>query len=291
MVPPYTIDELKRALLACGLSAGDVVSLQVSLGRLGRPAMAPFDMTELANAVIDCFLDVIGPAGTLVVPSYTYSFGRGETFDVDHTPSAIGELPDIFRARYGVRRSRDPMLSHAAIGPATEAIVGNIPRTCFGPDSVFDRLRRHDAKICTLGVSLYFATFLHHIEEFAEVPFRFRKPFRGTIRENGIDHTETWLYFAAPQGVPNCKKDPLPLERAVRQAGIVSVAPVGRGEVMVVEARKYFDEGIRQLAMNPWLTAAGPPIPIESFVSAELAAAGTGGESPESPAFGPKKGS
>jgi aminoglycoside 3-N-acetyltransferase len=264
MQADYTLDDLKQALLLCAVSPGDV-------GRLGWLAgLAPAG-ESWANDVIDAVLEVIGPHGTLVVPTYTYSLGKGETFDVDNTPAAIGDFPEAFRQRAGVIRSRDPMLSHAAIGPEAEAIVRTISRSCCGEGSVFHRLREHDAKICTLGVSLYYATFLHHIEESAAVPFRFAKPFRGRVREAGREATETWTYFAAPRGLPNCAKNPLPMEKIVRNAGLAHTAPVGRGDVMTIRARDYFDEGIRQFRMNPWLTAAGPPIPIDRYVAAELA--------------------
>lgn len=271
MATDYTLNDLRNAVTACGLAEGDVVSLHASLGRLGRPAGVPLIVDPWASAILDVVLDVIGPNGTLVVPTYTYSFGKGEAFDVDETPSAIGEFPDVFRRRPGVMRSRDPMLSHAASGPAARDIVVDISRSCCGVGSVFDRLREFDAKICTLGVSLYYSTFLHHIEESAGVPFRFVKPFRGMVRQDGRERDETWTYFAAPRGVPNCAKNPLPMERAVRAAGLLNIAPVGRGEAMIIGARDYFNEGIRQFQMNPWLTATGPPFPIDNYVSAELA--------------------
>ncbi len=271
MTTDYTLDDLRTALSTCGLSRGDRVSLQVSLGRLGRLAGVRIEMKSLAGAVIEAILDVIGKEGTLVVPTYSYSFGRGEVFDVDNTPSTIGDFPEVFRHRAGVIRSRDPMLSHAAIGPAAEALVRNISQSCCGEGSVFHRLRQHDGKICTLGVSLYYATFLHHIEECAAVPFRFVKPFRGLVREAGNDRAETWTYFAAPLGLPNCAKNPMPMERIMRAAGLAKIAPVGRGEVMTIRARDYFDEGMRQFRIDPWLTAAGPPVPIAEYAAVELA--------------------
>ena len=124
---------------------------------------------DLSNFVIDCFLHVLGPRGTLVVPTYTYSIGRGDVFEVETTPSEIGEFPDILRTRAGAIRSRDPMLSNAAIGPASKAILRDISQSCYGEGSVFHNLRRSRAKICCLGISLYWSTFRHHIEEQAAV--------------------------------------------------------------------------------------------------------------------------
>ena len=256
----YTRDDLVAAIRGVGIAADDVVSLQVSLGRLGMPRDVAPNYADLSNFVIDCFLHVLGPRGTLVVPTYTYSIGRGDVFEVETTPSAIGEFPDILRARPGAIRSRDPMLSNAAIGPASKAILRDISQSCYGEGSVFHNLRRSRAKICCLGISLYWSTFRHHIEEQAAVPFRFLKTFTGVVRENNSDSPERWFYFAAPR-ITNCEPYGLPLERKAREVGLVRVASVGRGEIMAIDAHEFFDFGCKAFAADPWLAAKGPPAP------------------------------
>jgi aminoglycoside 3-N-acetyltransferase len=258
----YTRDDLLRAIDSAGIRSGDTVSLQVSLGRLGLPFGVALNYAALSNFVIDAFIDVLGSGGTLVVPTYTYSIGRGTVFEVETTPSSIGDFPEVFRCRKDVVRSRDPMMSSAAIGPRSADILRNISHSCYGEGSAFHRLRDADAKICTLGISLYWATFRHHIEEAASVPFRFPKQFTGVIREQGIDAQETWSYFAAPL-VECCQPNGLPLERLAREEGLVRVSQVGRGEIMVIGAREYFEFGFGELRKNPWLTAKGPPAAAE----------------------------
>jgi aminoglycoside 3-N-acetyltransferase len=198
----------------------------------------------------------------LVVPTYSYSIGRGTVFEVETTPSSIGDFPEVFRRRPNVIRSRDPMMSSAAIGPKAAEVLRNISRSCYGEGSAFHRLRNVNGKICTLGISLYWATFRHHIEEVAAVPFRFAKSFTGIIREHGIDSRETWSYFAAPL-VDNCQPSGLALERKTRDKGLVGIAPVGRGEITAIDAGKYFEFGLGELRSNPWLTAKGPPVAAE----------------------------
>jgi aminoglycoside 3-N-acetyltransferase len=254
----YTRKDLLTAIEAVGIGPGDTVSLQVSLGRLGLPEAVDRNYTALSDFVIDAFLEVLGKGGTLVVPTYTYSIGRGQVYEIETTPSSIGDFPEVFRGRPNVLRSRDPMLSSAAVGPNAAAVLRNISQSCYGSHSTFQRLRELDAKICTLGLSLYWATFRHHIEEMAGVPFRFPKMFTGIVREAGKDSRETWAYFAAPF-VENCQPNGLPLERLARAAGLVGVAGVGRGEIMAIDATAYFQFGIKELQHNPWLTAKGPP--------------------------------
>jgi aminoglycoside 3-N-acetyltransferase len=258
----YTRDDLLRAIDGVGVRPGDTVSLQVSLGRLGLPSGVQRDYAALSNFVIDTVLEVLGPQGTLLVPTYTYSIGRGEVFEVETTPSSIGEFSEVFRRRKDVIRSRDPMMSSAATGPKAADLLRHLSRSCYGEGSAFHRLREVNAKICTLGISLYWATFRHHIEEAANVPFRFPKQFIGIVREHGTSTLETWSYFAAPM-VECCQPNGLPLERRAREKGLVGIAQVGRGEIMAIDAEKYFEFGLAEMRANPWLTAKGPAAAAE----------------------------
>ena len=268
IVTSYSQQDLRESLLEIGFRPGDTVSLQVSLGRLGMLEGAS-SYEEIANVFIDTLLEVLSPEGTLIVPCYTYSIGKGEPFEVEETPSRIGVFPEIFRKRQNVLRSRDPMLSSCGIGRHAKSILRDISNSCYGEGSVFDRLRKLDAKICTVGISLYWATYRHYIEEFAEVPFRFRKTFHGTVIEDGKESLEEWIYFAAPLGVPNCQPDGSRLERLCRDAGLVKTASLGRGELSAIHAMDYLDYGLEQMKKDPWLCAEGPPCSIKSFVKNE----------------------
>lgn len=254
----YTRDDLLRAIEGVGIRSGDTVSLQVSLGRLGLPAGVERTYAALSDFAIDAFLEVLGPDGTLVVPTYTYSIGRGTVFEVETTPSSIGEFPEVFRQRRNVVRSRDPMLSSAALGPNAPAILRQISNQCYGVGSVFDNLMKKNAVICTLGLGMWWATFCHYIEKMADAPFRFDKLFRGRVRECGQETEEEWIYFAAPR-VSNCASNSIALEKKANCRSLIRVASVGRSEIHAVFASDYLEFGVQELRKNSWLTAKGPP--------------------------------
>jgi aminopeptidase-like protein/aminoglycoside N3'-acetyltransferase len=264
----YTRDQLIDAIREVGIDSGDIVSLQVSLGRLGLPKDVPFDYAAISNLVFDAFLEVVGPQGTLIVPTYTYSIGRGEVFEVETTPSAIRAFAEQFRQRPGVIRSRDPMLSTVGIGPAARLILREISRECYGLGSVFDNLTRLNAVVCTLGLGLWWATFCHYIEAMADAPFRFRKALRGIVREGGQDSLEEWIYFAAPY-IENCQSNSLALEAEARAAGILRTAAIGRAEIAAARAPDLLNVGLAGLRKNPWLTAKGPACETEELIRLE----------------------
>ncbi|QKD19637.1 AAC(3) family N-acetyltransferase [Mesorhizobium sp. NZP2077] len=259
----YTREDLLKAIEAIGIRPGDVVSLHVSLGRLGLPEAVERNYRALSNFVIDAFLEVLGTNGTLLVPTFTaYSFELGQVYDVELTPSVTGEFPEVFRSRTNAIRSRDPLLSWAAIGPKAQVILRNISNRCFGEGSVFDNLVKANGVICTLGLGMWWATFCHYIEKMADVPFRRDKLFRCAIREHGQQREEEWIYFAFPR-VPNCKPNGMALEKKATERSLIRVAPIGRGEIHGLSAREYLAFGLEQLRENPWLTANGPPAPPE----------------------------
>lgn len=262
MAPPWDRGTLERALRAVGISDGDVVFVHAWLEALGIPAGCRSSEDAWAM-VVDALREVTGATGTIVVPTYTFSFCRGEPFDVEHTPTCGGPWSpsagflEWFRQLPGVARSRDPIHSVAVLGARAEELVRDIPETCFGEGSVFHRLRAMGGKIAMLGLPLEEATFRHHSEEMAGVPFRYRKLFTGRIREDGEERKSGWVYLVrilAKEGAPDGSR----LEAMARREGVCRSAHVGPAELLGVDARAYHALTLRAIALDPWVTARGP---------------------------------
>src|ERR1700756_1853593 len=135
----FTKATLFRALRESGIAPGDIVFFHPCLEALGQ--LSGFETPEAqCQAILEAIRDAVGPAGTIVVPTYTFSFCRHEMFDVENTPTSGGPWStsagflEYFRRVPGVRRSRDPIHSVCALGPAAEKLVTNVANTCFGKD-------------------------------------------------------------------------------------------------------------------------------------------------------------
>jgi len=253
----YSLESLKASLDSAGVRTGDTLFIHVSLGRLGRLKEGA-TIEDMNRVLYRALTEAVGPKGNVLVPTYTYSIGRKQVYDVMNSPSIIGPFSEYFRLLPGSERSMDPMLAVSGQGPLVSSLFKELPKTCYGQDCVYERLREIGAKICTLGVGLYFATFRHHIEEMAQVPFRAKKKMRGIVRLDGLDLEQEWIYFAAPF-LRNCQPNGVPLEKKIRAEGKCQTASVGRSELVVIGAKEYFEFGLKELARDPWFTALGPP--------------------------------
>lgn len=253
----YDRETLAEAIRAVGVRPGDVVLSHVGLAMLGFPR-GERSVENAARTVIDAFLDALGPEGTWVVPTYSYTFTKAEVYDPAATPSDVGPVTELFRVRHGVRRSGDPLFSVAVLGPRGGEVIDDLPPDCFGADCVYDRLTRMGATIVNAGVGFRYATYIHHVEQHHRVPYRYPKRFAGTIRVDGREHDEVWNYNVRPLDEPGAEPDLRRLEAAARERGILRAAEAGWGQVTAVGCRDLWELCADVVAADPWvLSVAG----------------------------------
>jgi len=258
----YTRDDIISAFMDSGLARGDIVFLSTSLGMLGV-AEGVSTPDELNQLFLDCIKTVLGPEGTILVPTYSYTFGRSTAtdsviYDPETTPSEIGSFPEFFRKQPGVIRSLDPMISVAGCGPSAYKLFKCLPPTSYGAGCIFDRLTKTKAKCCNIALGPNWTPFVHYVNWLANVPFRYEKLFAGNIMVNGKPRKRTWVYavrILSEPSLPNTYR----LGKMAENAGIWKSAPLGRGRIYAADYRAYFDFAVLNQKTDPWLTAVGPP--------------------------------
>jgi len=191
-----TAGDISAALADLGVRPDDTLfvhsDVRTSLRLEG--ARLPDKLTTLADGLAGAV-----PDGTLLIPTFTYSFTRGEDYDVESSPSTVGAFSEWYRHRPGVRRTADPLFSVAYEGSLggdwDEALCTPGDTVAFGPASVFARLRELDAKLLCWGIGIEALTFAHYTEQYLEVPYRFMKDFSGTVRAGGEATEVTSSYY------------------------------------------------------------------------------------------------
>ena len=254
----YSRDRLVEALAEVGLETGDTVFSHVSLLNLGVPeemraGQSPVDVVHAAVR------DVIGPEGTFLTPSYTYSFCRNEPFDARHTPSTVGSFSEALRTRPSFRRSLDPIFSVVGEGPTVPDLFRDLPPSSFGAGSLNRRMWERNVKVCNIGVDLFYLTPIHALERSLGVPYRFDKNFRGEIRGPGGATETEWEYYVrvlAAETAPNCR----PLQDEALRLGLARQRRVGAGTVTCTEMAPYFELAARCVREDPWFLTAGPAL-------------------------------
>ncbi len=136
--------EVADQLRALGVRPGGVLLVHTSF-RAVRPIEGG------PEGLIDALCAALGPAGTLVMPSWT---GDDEApFEPAATAAAedLGVTADLFWRRPGVVRS-DHLQAFAALGPRAEAIVKTaLPLPPHTPDSPVGRVHDLDGQVLLLA--------------------------------------------------------------------------------------------------------------------------------------------
>lgn len=167
-----TSADVSRALRDVGVRPGDTVMLHSSLSSMGT-------VVGGAEAVIDGFLQAVGPTGTVAVPTLC-NWRPGEDaqvfprWDPTRSPSYVGRISDTLWRRPEARRSDHPTHSVAAIGARARELTASHGshgrRQCpfgdraFAADSPWQRLVDWNAAYCFIGVSMQMATAVHLVE-------------------------------------------------------------------------------------------------------------------------------
>jgi len=248
----YDKDSVVDALTRVGITEGDVVFSHIGLLNLGFCAGDPVE------TVLQAMKEVIGSEGSFVTPAYTYSFCKGEDFDVVKSVSSVGAFSNRMLSHYKFERSLDPIFSVVGFGPHVNALFDNLPQSSFGKDCVYERLEQCNAKICNLGLSLFYLTPIHFIEKLMAVPYRYDKQFSGNILHHYKKEAVVWEYYVrklCAASLPDCSK----LEAEGFQRNICYRASLGLGEVISVSMVDYFDLAKELVNKDPWFLAAGPP--------------------------------
>ncbi len=171
-----TTQELYDSLEEVGVKKGDVICVHSHLMAFGKPLLKRQDFM---NLIIDTLNDVIGENGTLIMPTFTYSFCNKENYDMQKSPSTVGILTEYYRKYPNIERTWHPIFSFA-IGGNRQKEYLDIGPDAFSLDSVYGKMIRDNGKLIMLGGN-YGYTFYYLAEEHVNVRHRYFKNFSGEI--------------------------------------------------------------------------------------------------------------
>lgn len=251
-----TRSEVSELLAALGVRPGDTVMLHSALMTLG---LIDGGIAAFHGAV----RDAIGPDGTLIVPTFTWSFRRNEVYDVRRSPvpKSLGATPEFLRMQEGVLRSLDPLFSMAAEGPRAAELTQRESKACFGLGSAYERLFRSDVLFIALGItySTGLSAFMH-LEKLAEVPYR--KDLLLTGETVGYDDRrsadEAVHYSRDEDAFAGWHTNREPMGAALEDAGISRAVTFGSGRHFALRAQPFAEFVLDRLERDPLCMAVSP---------------------------------
>jgi len=191
---------LKKKLSSLNISNSDFVMLHVD-----SAVCAQYESgtnKEKVNFFCNELLEFFKPNGTIVVPTFTYSFTQKKIFNPKTTESKVGYFSEIFRKKNGVLRTTHPIFSVAVKGKFEKKILNCSIKDCFGDKTFFDFFHKKNGKIICIGCDLDRITFIHYLEQKIMVPYRYFKKFDGVIINKRKKEKINTRYF-----VRNLKSD------------------------------------------------------------------------------------
>jgi len=247
--------DIASALREVGAAPGDVVMFHSSLSSMGR-------VVGGANAVIDGFLDAVGPDGTIAVPTLCnwksdeqhLVFAR---WDVRRSPSFVGHITETLRLRPEAVRSDHATHSVAAIGTRAAELVadhgasglrlGPYGPAAFARESPWEKLYQWNAAYCFIGVTFLFNTMVHYVE--SRIVERALARVSADEKAHLADRVRGWMQ---PGVWPEIRGDDRErIEARLAEQGIVRYGSIGLAVLRCARARPMVDEWLAIVEHEP----------------------------------------
>lgn len=202
-------------------------------------------------------LKLIGKKGTLILPSFTYSWGKGKIkdkiFDKKKTKCSTGIFPEYVRNNMKIVRTNDPMFSFLIFGRNKNKFV-KISNNSFGKNSLFEKINNEKTKLISFGLNKFDPTFVHYVEQYFNDNFKkilYRKSFRlrGFYR---IFKRKTKGEFNCFLKIKNSKytySEKNIKKVLLRKKKLVSFN-ILNNTIFIVKAQDFFFEGIKGMKKN-----------------------------------------
>ena len=225
-------ESLMRDLIALGVQPSSVLFVHTAFSKLGPVEGGP-------RALIDAVLAVLGPAGTLVMPSMADD--DDHPFDAARSPCrTMGIVADTFWRMPGVLRTDSPH-AFAAFGPEAARITAPQPvEIPHGMDSPVGRVYALDGQVLLLGAEQDANTSLHLAENISGVRYR----LRACAMVRGADGQPQRVEY---DEVDHCCQGFARMDAWLEARGLQQRGPVANATARLARARDVVDTAVREL--------------------------------------------
>ncbi len=227
----YSKKEIKSCFLKLNLKKGDLIFCHSNISFFGRLNKNK-NKEQLCKIFYDELLKIIGKNGTLVVPTFSYSFFEKKNYS-QSTQSKMGFFSEWVRKRRDSCRSLDPNFSVSAVGPLKKYLTINNVKETYNKESFFGKFHSLNGKI--LNFNFPGSTIIHYYEKILKVNYRYEKKFIGKVNGN----KEIWSVFSRYLK-KNTIHNPIKLMKLLRKKKRNRFFNLGKGEVFSITSKELF---------------------------------------------------
>lgn len=182
-----------------GIKPGDTIYLGTNLGKTfssyKKDLFEDENILSIKNKcsglILNSLKELVGNKGTIIVPTFSFSFISQKRFNIKSTPSTLGFFENFFLKQPKIKRSAHPINSISVWG--NKKILEPCGTFSFGANSPFSNFLDHNVKFVNIGCKwIETCTYVHHLEHLNGINHRFYKPTTGKVVLNGFSKIDTY---------------------------------------------------------------------------------------------------
>ena len=237
----FTKEQLKEQMRQMGLKSTDTVLIHTSMKAVG-------EVENGADGLIDAFCEYLSD-GLFLVPTHTWAsiWKEKPRYDVNKEVPCVGIVPIRAAFRPDGIRSLHPTHSVWAHGADAEEFVrGEEKATSPGqPGFLWSRLPSRQTKILLIGVTNARNTFIHAVEELADIPDRLGEPYDTVLVDRDGKEYPGKMCGHKCSRTNDVSQFFVNFEKPMVELGAQTFGKLGNAQVRIVDAQKCQDVVLR----------------------------------------------
>jgi aminoglycoside 3-N-acetyltransferase len=217
------------------IDRGTLLWLSADLTRLALTAKRK-ESGFSAEKFIGSFIELIGDAGTVVIPSFNFNLENKDHFSLKKTLPITGALATEAMKTGLFKRTKNPLHSFLVHGRYSSDLIGLDNVSSFGNDSPFAFFHSYQGKMLILGTTIINAfTFVHYIEELNQVKYRKYKDINIFLEDEG-----EWRKYRLYTKQPGWTMDMTGLEQLLLERGIAKKHIINGIDAFIIDLAEAF---------------------------------------------------
>ena len=229
----------------------DILSIEFDIIRFKKLLKYNISQKQFLNFFILVFKKLLKDKGTIIIPSFSYSWGydkKKKIYNIKSTKANTGILPNYFLNNKDFLRTADPMFSFLIYGK-NKKFFQSTSKDSFGKNSIYEKILKKNGKLISFGIPRFDPTFVHYVEQFFDENIRkikYRKKFKYQgmiVNKKNKKKQQTHYSFMRPKK-SNLTFSENKIVKILDKKKLIKKIKFFEGLIQIVTAKNFFDIGI-----------------------------------------------